>query len=277
MDPSVFFGLRPTDEPGRWELPVTREICSGLGTLFGGSALGAAIEALELTTGRPLLWASTQFVSHAKPPSTVALTVTTPAVGHRLTQARAVGHVEGEEIFAVNAALGRRPDAAEYTWVTPPAVAPPGECPPRPDHPRFEGTVIERMETRLALTLAGDRSPGDLAPGKAGFWVRVPDLAMSSAALGLIGDHVPAGVSVALGERSIGQSLDNTLRVVDLIPAPWYLVDVDVDALRHGCAHGTARIWTDSGRLCGIASQTAVVRRPPADWDQRPDGAAAER
>ena len=52
MDAQAFYGLLPTDDPKCWQLPVVPELCSGLGTLFGGCGLGASLVALELTTGR---------------------------------------------------------------------------------------------------------------------------------------------------------------------------------------------------------------------------------
>ena len=50
VDAPQWLGLQPTHNPMRWYLPVTPGICSGLGTLFGGCGLGAAIEVLEQVT-----------------------------------------------------------------------------------------------------------------------------------------------------------------------------------------------------------------------------------
>ena len=58
MDGLRFFGLRPTEDPSRWQLPVVPRLCSGMGALFGGAGLGASVEALERVTGRPLVWAT---------------------------------------------------------------------------------------------------------------------------------------------------------------------------------------------------------------------------
>jgi hypothetical protein len=52
-----FYGLdRVADR--RWEMEVVPALCSGLGALFGGCGLGAAIEILEIDTGRPCVWAT---------------------------------------------------------------------------------------------------------------------------------------------------------------------------------------------------------------------------
>ena len=47
MDAAEFLGVTPTHNPHRWYLPVTIGIATGDNFLFGGCALGAAIEALE--------------------------------------------------------------------------------------------------------------------------------------------------------------------------------------------------------------------------------------
>jgi len=72
-------------------MPVVPELCSGLGTLFGGCGLGAAIEVLEQATGRPLVWATAQYLSFARPPSVLHLDATEVVRGHQISQARVVG------------------------------------------------------------------------------------------------------------------------------------------------------------------------------------------
>ena len=53
--------------PFRWTLPVERHLCTSGAFLFGGCGLAAAISALEGTSGRPLVWATGQYLSYAKP------------------------------------------------------------------------------------------------------------------------------------------------------------------------------------------------------------------
>ena len=237
------------------------EICSGIGALFGGCALGAAAEALERTTGRPVVWAAAQFVSFVRPPDVVEITITPLIEGRRFTQARVVGRCDDVDIFHVSATLGARDSELTGTWAIPPQTLPPEECPTRERMSRFQGTIMDRVETRLVSDPAGEREPGSVGPGRSGFWVRVPDLECSSAALGLVGDFIPAGISFALGERAGGQSLDNTMRILQLAPSEWYLVDVRIHGVEHGVAHGLAHMWNERGVLLGTASQTTVVRR----------------
>ncbi len=108
MDARQWLGLQPTHNPMRWYLPVTPGICTGHRFLFGGCALGAAISALEGSTGRPVVWATAQYLSYARPPSVVDIDITIASEGRQTTQARAVASVGNIEILTVNAALGER-------------------------------------------------------------------------------------------------------------------------------------------------------------------------
>jgi acyl-CoA thioesterase II len=269
MDAAEFLGLEPTDEPHRWRLPVRPEITSGLGALFGGVGLGAAVEAMVQHTGRPLVWATAQYLSFARPPSVVDIEVVDAAVGHKTSQVRATGHVDDLEIFTVNAALGQRDFPAEGTWAERPDVPAPEDCPARPLDERMKGRLASRWEMRMAKGRFMDALPGPPGDGRIAFWARIPGLEVSYTSLAILGDMVPAGISQALGMRAGGNSLDNTIRVVHLVPTSWVLLDVRIHAVAHGFGHGLAHIWAEDGTLLATASQSAVVRgfreEPPRD------------
>ena len=89
MDARTFLGLQPSHNPYRWQLPVSPGISTGSGFLFGGSGLGAAIEAMEGTTGRPVVWATAEYLSYARPGTVMDIDVTVAVEGHQITQARA--------------------------------------------------------------------------------------------------------------------------------------------------------------------------------------------
>jgi acyl-CoA thioesterase II len=266
LDRLDFFGVRPGRDEHTWELPVTPELCSGMRTLFGGATMGAVAEVVERLAGRPPVWLSGQFLSVAHPGDVVELEVHRPATGRRLSQLRVVGTGQRREIVHVAATLGTgsiaTPDPPEPRA---PDVLPPDECPPRPVLDRFAGTIIERVDIRLARTSADADRPGRLGRGRAGFWARLPELEASAAAMAIIGDFVPAGIGAALGQPVIPQSLDNTLRIVRHDPTEWYLIEVQLDGAAHGLAHGTATLWSDTGRVLGTASQTTVLRPMPTD------------
>src|SRR6476646_4076031 len=99
----AFFGMQPTSDQRHWRLPCVSALWSGLGALFGGAGLGSCEEALEQATGRPLVWATGQYLSYARPPAVLDIRVTEVVRGHQVSQARAVATVDGDEILTVNA------------------------------------------------------------------------------------------------------------------------------------------------------------------------------
>jgi acyl-CoA thioesterase len=166
MQAAEFLGLEPTDEPHRWRLPVKKDITSGIGALFGGIGLAAAVEAMERHTERPLIWATAQYLSFARPPSVVDIEVVDAAVGHKTSQVRATGHVDGHEIFTVNAAVGRRDFPAEGQWAVAPEVPAPENCPARQIEDRMRGRLMTRMETRIARGRRLEELPGEQGDGR---------------------------------------------------------------------------------------------------------------
>jgi acyl-CoA thioesterase len=261
VDAREFLGLQPTHNPHRWLLPVVPGLSTGGGFLFGGAGLGAAIAALEGTTNRPVVWATAQYLSYARAPSILDVDVTIAAAGHRVTQARAVGHVADTEILTVNAALGRRPLEARGQWAQRPDVPPPMECPPR----HYRHMDLESIASRLDLRLADGRDfdvldGSEPGTGRCALWAHMPGIDMSAAALAILGDYVPFGVGQALGARAGGNSLDNTLRVARLVPTQWVLLDIRVHAVHDGFGHGLVHLWAEDGTLLGTASQSCIVR-----------------
>ncbi|HEY7137785.1 MAG TPA: thioesterase family protein [Acidimicrobiia bacterium] len=273
MEALAFFGLQRTRERWRWRMPVIPELCSGLGALFGGCGLGAGIEVLEQETGRPLVWATAQYLSFARPPSVLSLDATEIVRGHQISQARVVGHVEGEEIFTVNAALGRRDFGFSGSWAIEPRLPRPEVSPLRLVQERHLGTIMDRLDMRLANARNMEDFPAEPGDGRSALWVRLPSLDMSAAALAIVGDYVPFGIGQALGQRAGGQSLDNTLRVASRTPTEWILADVRVHAVADGFGHGLVHLWAEDGTLLGTASQSTIVR----GWREPGDGAGAQR
>jgi acyl-CoA thioesterase len=276
VDARDFLGLEATHNPHRWHFAVTQGLSTGGGFLFGGCGLGAAIAALEGTTDRPLVWATAQYLNYAKPGSVLDVDVTIAASGRNSTQARAVGHVADTEIFTVNAALGSRELDIDETYVQPIDVPPPDRCDPRPLRIPGEESIMSRIDLRLASAKSWEDLIGHPAPGgRSALWARFPDmLEPSASALAILGDYVPFGIGQALGAFAGGNSLDNTLRVVRIVPTEWVLLDIQVDGIANVFGHGTVRLYAQDGTLMATASQSTIVRfwagerpgtRPQAD------------
>lgn len=271
VDARTFLGLEPTADALRWRLPVRTPLTTGGGFLFGGVGLAAAIEALEAATGRPLIWATAQYLSYALPPSVVELEVTVAVAGRQTAQARVVGRVDQQEIFTVNAALGSRPLDASGEWALRPDVPPPAACPPQQELDGHDGTIMSQVDLRLAAARDVADLDGQQGDGRAALWARVEGLECGAGLLGILGDWVPFGIGQALGERAGGNSLDNTLRVVRLVPTEWVLLDIRIHGIANGFGHGLVHLWADDGTLLATASQSVIVRF----WDdarRRPAG-----
>ena len=267
MDALDFYGLERTDSPTRWRMPVARNLISGTGSLFGGAGLGAGIEAAEHTTGRAVTWATAQYLSYAPEGSVLDLEVVEAVRGHQISQVRVIVRSGDREILMVVGAFGLRPSPLAGQWSVRPDVPPPNECQPRPMMDHHQGTITSRLEMKLAAARPFTELPGPPGSGSAALWVRFPGLSeLKASGLAIVGDFVPFGIGQALGQRAGGNSLDNTLRVAQLVDTDWILADIRVHAVHDGFAHGLVHLWADDGTLLGTASQSTIVRT----WRDQP-------
>ena len=261
--------LKSTHNPHRWYLPLEESLCvgpPGRAFMFGGVGLAAGIVALERTCARPVIWATAQYLSFARPPSVVDLDVRVPVQGNSTSQARVIGHVGDAEIFSVNAALGARPGDISRHWVQAPDVAAPADC-PAVQHWRADETDLHgQIELRLARGRYGFSGTAAAYPpsedGRLVLWMR-PKTGepIDAAMLAIFADHVPSGIGNALGIHAGGNSLDNTIRIVHLVPTDWVLCDIFIHAVHGGFGHGAMRLFAEDGTLMATASQSVIVRR----------------
>jgi acyl-CoA thioesterase len=261
-----FLSLRSTHNPHRWFLPLREDLCVGPPDrlfMFGGVGLAAAIGAMEGTCRRPVVWATAQYLSYARPPAIVDLDVWVPADGRHTSQARVIAHVGDREILTVNAALGERPSAISEQWMQAPRAPPPEDCVESHHwrgasadlHSRFEMRVSEE---RHASRATGARPSED---GRLALWLRPRgDHPVDRAMLAIMADHVPSGVGAALGRDAGGNSLDNTIRFRRIVPTRWVLCDIAVQGVHGGFAHGDMRLFAQDGELMATASQSMILR-----------------
>lgn len=265
---SGLIDLSPTADPNRFTLGVTPQVCVGHPDhqfLFGGAAMGAAIAAVEAATGRPTVWATAQYLSFARPPARLDLDV--PVAGRYSSQARVTGHVGETEILTVNAAPGSRPDAVTAQWSAMPAVPPPGDCPQISfDWVRRDDDINGQFDQRSARGRFGAARSvgGPSADGVSTMWVRArgggEHRVVDRVTLALMADFLPSGIGHALGSASGGNSLDNTIRFLGIVPTEWVLCETKIEGMGGGFAHGRMRLFAETGELLATASQSMIVR-----------------
>lgn len=231
--------------------------------MFGGVGMAAAISALEQTCARPVIWATAQYLSYARPPSVVDLDVWIAAQGRNTTQARVAAHVGDKEILTVNAALGERAGGASGQWVQAPEVPPPEDCEEserwRPD--------VEDLHSHIEVRVAQGRhgrgydAAGASPDGRSVLWIRPRNgAAVDAPMLAIMADHVPSAIGAALGRNAGGNSLDNTIRFLEPAATDWVLCETTIAGMARGSAHGAMRLFSREGRLMATASQSMIVR-----------------
>ena len=122
-------------------------------------------------------------------------------------------------------------------------------------------SILDRVDVRVAAGRMLSELDGTAGVPTSALWARVPGhLAPSAGTLAIFGDYVSGGGSQPLGRPTMGRSLDNTLRVVQLEPTEWVLCDIRMHAAVDGYAQGVAFLWSESGKLLATASQSFGLR-----------------
>ncbi len=268
--PAPSSACEPTHNRFRWKLPVTPGICTGGDFMFGGAGLGAAIAAMEGTSGRPddLGDGAVPLVRPAG--EVVDVDVTLAVEGHQMTQARAVCHVADREILTVNAALGAPPARRRRasgrrmpTDVPRPRTARPGRT-ARPDrrHDQRPARPAPRQGPR-----PGASSTARHGDGQTLLWARIPEVldGVDGAALAVLGDFVPMGVGQALGRprrrQQPRQHAAHRAARADRVGAARHPASTPSSAASatgwSTCSPRTARCWRRPARAASCGSGTS--------------------
>ena len=266
MDATTFLGIERIDE-GHWRLDVVERLITPGQFLFGGCGLAAGLVALEAESGRPTIWATAHYLSYAPTHSSVDVYTDLVVQGGNVTQARATAKIGNKEILTVTAALGRGSLSSDEPWCTMPTVPAPDDCPPRIIPKELGESVFAHIDTRVALGRTFEQLDGTPGSPHSALWARIPShLEPSAATLAIFGDYVSGGAANPLGKRTMGRSLDNTIRVAQLVPTEWILCDIQMHALYGGFSQGAAYLYSESGTLLGVASQSIATKvwEPPS-------------
>ena len=256
MPDELLLGLGATDDPSRYTLHVHPGITTGSGARVGGAGLGGAVTAMAKTTGRPLVFATGQFLRHGATGTTLDLRVEVGVRGHKVTQAHAVLSGGGEEVMRVVGAFGSRDFGTDRTFATPPRVPSADACPLRTD------LILQDVEARRALGRDLSELDGTPGPGRSASWFRMPGgrRAITPGEIAFISDCSSLEVSDALGFHCVNASLDNTLRMASPAESDWILLDTRISNVIRGFATVQSHLWAENGVLLAVFSQTLVVR-----------------
>ncbi len=256
----AFLGMDRVDTH-TWRVRITERIANMGGNLFGGAGLAIGIAALEQASERRLVWATAQYLGQAVIGEVVDVRVDLAVTGRAVTQGRVGGTVDGREIFTVSGALGERDVAASGSWAARPTVIDLASSPPRRHRNDTAASINAHLDLRIASGRDLDHLDGTPSTdGRSAMWARLPGVPVCAGALGVLGDWVPWGLSQALGLGAGGTSLDNTLRVVNLVPTEWVLLDIRIHAIERGFGHGLVHLWAEDATLMATASQSVMLR-----------------
>ena len=100
-------------------------------------------------------------------------------------------------------------------------------------------SIHSRIDARWASGRFGTAQNGDpSSDGRSAIWTRSPEgLEVSAALLAVLADWMPSGIGHALGVWAGGNSLDNTIRIICLVPTEWVLCEIHVDGVFGGFGH----------------------------------------
>jgi acyl-CoA thioesterase len=258
--------ITPGSTPSEWRFEIHDQHLTPAGAAQGGVVMAAAVEAVERSIRRPLVWATGRYLRHVAPGTTMVVAVEEDVVGHATTQASATGTVDDVPVISVVAAGGSRPFPPVPAPVRPPTVDGPDGTPRYPISPG-RPSMADGFDVRLAAGRLPTELDGVPGSAESAFWLRLPwgRRTLGVADIAIVADFAMLAVSHTVGRRTTGNSLDNTIRIVRRLDADEVLLDVTVVALADGFGHVESRLWTPSGELVAVASTTLVLREAGTD------------
>lgn len=252
-----FWRCVPGDGAGSYLLPVMPAATvgpEGAGHIMGGVALAALVDAMELDSGLPLQFAHVQFLSPTQHAEELAIRCEQCGGGQAIAQYAAHGTVNGRPTHRASAALGTREHGEDTQFAAAPQVPGPDASHEVERGWSAPGGLIDQIELRVA---AEDNERGTQAAwtrSRAGF-------AVDAGWLAIISDFFLGAHPKSHGIGS--SSLDAMLRFVEGAEHGWVLSVTEFASFGRGVVHGSARHYSEDGRLLAISSQSGVLPRVP--------------
>lgn len=251
----AYFGLRQQPD-GTIVATISEHLARYDRRMFGGTAAAIAVATVEAVTERDALWVTAQFVSSVERDTDISVAAEVVASGRRVSQVRLTATAEdGRIVFTgVGAAADASDDAPAGQAARMPAVRDPDESVTMLVSEDL-GDVGWHTEVNVRLAAAGI---GD-EPHRMALWLRFRDgKPLTAARLAFGADMVPITLARACGVTS-GVSLDNTIRIVQLVDTEWVLLDLHPHGASRGYGAGSVLLWAQDGTLLGSASQSSSI------------------
>jgi acyl-CoA thioesterase II len=249
-------GLEFDADGTRCRFELVPEVARHDGTLYGGTAIAASVAGMEAASGRPALWATTQYISTAQQGETVECTAVLLADGRNISQVQVTGRHEDRVLFmTLGSTATPRPEGLAGQYQVAPLMTSPEESGPLSFGPPsgFRGFTLQ-VEYREARPLIHETAPPPLA-----LWARLTEgRGMTPAGIAFVADMVPGAIARSAGKIGGGVSLDNSLRFGDIpLGIDWVLLDLRAHMASGAHAHGSVAVWSRDGRLLAVGGQSA--------------------
>ncbi|MHA7820917.1 MAG: acyl-CoA thioesterase [Erythrobacter sp.] len=252
-----FWRCVPGSGEGNYLLPVMPAATvgpEGAAHIMGGVALGALIDAMELDSELPLLFAQVQFLSPTQHAEELSIRCEPCGGGRAIAQYAAHAAVNGRPTHRASAALGAREPSELHLFAQMPDVPPPDQCEDVDGRWSAPGGLGDQFDHRIAHE--------DNERGTQAVWTRSrAGFAVDAAWLAIVSDLFLGAHPGARGPGT--SSLDAMLRFVQGCEPGWVLSVTEYAAFGRGVVHGSARHFSEDGRLLAISSQSGVLPRVP--------------
>nr|WP_247739486.1 acyl-CoA thioesterase domain-containing protein [Qipengyuania flava] len=219
---------------------------------MGGVALAAAVDALELASSQTLLWSNIQFLAPTTHAEELLVSCEQCGGGQSVGQWLAEIRSNGRVTHRVNAALGAREPSEQRVFSAMPDVPAPDDCAPGDRGWGVPGTLGDQLDIRIAME--------DEERGLQALWSRSQaGFKADSGWLAIVSDFFLGAHPATRG----GSSLDDTFRFIQGCDDGWVLSVTEFAAFDRGVVHGSAKHFSQDGRLLAISSQSGVLPRIP--------------
>ena len=250
-----FWRVVPGQRSGEYILPVMPPATAGpdgAPHIMGGVALAGIVDAMELASELPLLWAQVQFLGPTQHAEELTVAVEQCGGGQAVAQYAASASVDGRPTHRASGALGEREPNEQTLFAEMPEVKGPDDGFAVEISHSAPGGLPDQFDYRIAHR--------DEDRGVQAVWTRSrADFAVDAGWLAIISDLFLGAHPATRG----GSSLDAMLRFVQGTEPGWVLSYIELAAFDRGVVHGSARHFSEDGRLLAISSQTGVLPRIP--------------